>query len=88
MATKHLSRAFDFEADEAEVEFAKKILVPGTAAVAATAIGFGVARACCGVNYKKLDPHHILPIGMAVLTAGIAAWSYLNPRPFAGFRRD
>jgi hypothetical protein len=74
----------DFQADEREVAFAQKVLVPGVAAVAATAIGFGIARACCGVNYRRVDPKGILPIGMAVATAGVAAWSYLNPQAFRG----
>ena len=88
MATEFLERAFDWQADEGEVKFAQSVLVPSVAAIAATAVGFGVARACCGVNYRKVDPHNILPIGMAVLTAGVAAWSYLNPRGFAGLDRE
>ncbi len=88
MASKSLERAFDWQADEGEVKFAQTVLVPGVAAIAATAIGFGVARACCGVNYRKVDPHHILPIGMAVLTAGVAAWSYFNPQAFGGLDRE
>jgi hypothetical protein len=76
-----LARAIDLEADEDEVHFARTTLVPATAAIAATAIGFGVARACCGVDIRKADPKGILPMAMAACTAGVALWSYFNPQP-------
>ena len=79
-----LPRALDFQADEGEIEFARKVLVPGVAAVALTALGFGAVKACFGVRYRDYDPHGVLPITMAVLTSGVAVWSYLNPQSFGG----
>ena len=49
--------------------------------IVATAIGLGAARACCGVNLRKRDPHNLIPITMASLTALTAVWSYFNPPP-------
>ena len=83
--TDRLPRGLDFKADEGEVEFAKHVLVPGVTAIAATALGVGIAKACCGVRYRDYDPHGVLPVGMAIATAGVALWSYLNPQSFAGF---
>jgi hypothetical protein len=76
-----LAHAIDGEADEQEVAFARKVLVPSVAAVAATSVAFGVAKACCGKSVGKVDPYGILPAGMAILTAAVALWSYLNPQP-------
>ncbi len=80
-------RFLDGQADDGEVEFARKVLVPGVALVALTAVGIGAAKACCGVRYRRFDPYGMLPIGMALLTASVAAWSYLNPQPMQSLRR-
>ena len=82
-----LSRALDFDFDEGEARAASGVLVPLLLAVVGTTVGVGVAKACCGVSYRKLDPHGVLPIGMALLTSGIAVWSYLNPPPDRAFKR-
>ena len=80
--TDRLPRAIDFKADAGEVDFARNVLAPTVAAVAATAAGLGVARACCGgPSMRAGDPKSIVPIGMALLTIGVAAWTYLNPQP-------
>ena len=44
---RHLPRFADFSADDQEVAFAREVLVPTVASVAAAAVTFGVARACC-----------------------------------------
>ncbi len=80
-AVKFVQRLTDGEADEREVDFARKVLAPSVAAVAATAIGFGIAQACCGVKVRKADPRGVLPIAMAAVTSLIAIWSYANPQP-------
>lgn len=77
----------DGRQDPGEETLADKLFVPLLLAVAGTAAGIGVAKACCGVKYRHYDPHGLLPIGMASLTAGIAAWSYFNPAPDDAFAR-
>ena len=71
--------------DPGEAEVTHKVLVPLLLAVVGTTAGIGVTRACCGVKYRKYDPHGLLPIGMAVVTSGIAVWSYFNPPPDTAF---
>ena len=63
----------------------KKVMaaaVPLVAGVAATAIGVGVLKACCGIKYRSVDPKGLMPIAMAAATAGVALWSYANPEAF------
>ncbi|MEM7806704.1 MAG: hypothetical protein AAF561_01165 [Planctomycetota bacterium] len=81
-ARELLGKIKENEADEQEIEFAKKVLAPGAAAIAAVAVGYGLARACCGDNVRKADPKGILPVAMAGVTSIIALWSYVNPQPF------
>lgn len=76
----HVPAFLDGEQSETEAKIARAV-VPLVAGVAATAVGMGVAQACCGLNYRKRDPKGLLPMTMAALTAGVAAWSYFNPPP-------
>ena len=76
-----LPEALDFKQDAREHEFAVDVLVPALLGIVGATLGIGAAKACCGVKYRKLDPHNLLPISMAVVTSGIAMWSYLNPPP-------
>lgn len=76
----HVPSFLDGHQSETEARLARA-MVPVLIGIVATAVGFGVASACCGVNLRKRDPKGIIPITMASLTALTAVWSYFNPPP-------
>ena len=76
----HMPSFLDGQQDETEAKIARAV-VPLVAGVAATAVGLGVASACCGVRLRERDPNGLIPLSMAAVTAGIAVWSYFNPPP-------
>ena len=67
--------------EPAEAKLATTVLVPVLGAVVVSLLGIGTAKAMFGVSYRRYDPHGLLPISMAVITSGIAVWSYFNPPP-------
>ena len=71
---------------------ALSVLAPAVGAVSLAAVGIAAAKACCGVRLRDVDPNRVIPTGMAVLTAGVAAYSYLssstNHTDIAGLRKS
>ena len=76
-----LPRWLDGRQDAGEAKFTHTVLVPVLLGIVATALGVGAAKACCGANYRKFDPHNLLPLSMAGVTSLMAVWSYFNPPP-------
>ncbi|MEM8873409.1 MAG: hypothetical protein AAGD32_04030 [Planctomycetota bacterium] len=65
-----------------------KTAVPAIGGIAVAAVGIAALNACCNGKARKVSAFGILPIGMAALTATVAAWAYLNPDAIPDSMKD
>lgn len=61
--------------------------IPLIGGIAVTAATLGVLNYCCNRTARKANAGGALPIGLAVLTAGVALWSYFNPEAIRHARK-